>query len=99
MKQNLQQIKKAKSGDAEAFALLYSEIYTDLYRFALYALKNRADAEDAVSETVMDAFTSIHKLRRETSFFKFCPQNASGAFRRKRKWARRCPKNLPTAEI
>ncbi len=68
MYQNLQQIKKAKSGDAEAFADLYRSIYADLYRFALYTLKNPTDAEDAVSETVMDAFTSIHKLRSEASF-------------------------------
>ena len=68
MYQNLQQIKKAKSGDAEAFADLYRSIYADLYRFALYTLKNPTDAEDAVSETVMDAFTSIHKLRSVASF-------------------------------
>lgn len=68
MKENLQQIKKAKSGDKDAFASLYSEIYKDLYRFALYTLRNPADAEDAVSDTVMDAFSSIHKLRDETSF-------------------------------
>lgn len=68
MDQNLQQIKMAKSGDAEAFAKLYEGIYADLYRFALYTLKNSTDAEDAVSETVMDAFASIHKLRSETSF-------------------------------
>ena len=68
MNQNLQQIKKAKSGDTEAFAELYKEIYLDLYRFALYTLKNPADAEDAVSETVTDAFSSIRSLRSAESF-------------------------------
>lgn len=68
MKQNLQQIKKAKLGDAAAFAELYRDIYADLYRFALYTLKNPTDAEDAVSETVTDAFTSIRNLRQEESF-------------------------------
>ena len=68
MNQNLQQIKMAKSGDADAFAELYREIYLDLYRFALYTLRSPADAEDAVSETVIDAFTSIQKLRSEESF-------------------------------
>lgn len=68
MNQNLQQIKMAKSGDADAFAELYRGIYLDLYRFALYTLRSPADAEDAVSETVMDAFTSIQKLRSEESF-------------------------------
>ena len=68
MKQNLQQIKRAVSGDIQAFADLYRDIYADLYRFALYTLKNPTDAEDAVSETVIDAFTSIKKLRFEESF-------------------------------
>lgn len=98
MKQNLQQIKKAKSGDAEAFALLYSEIYTDLYRFALYALKNRADAEDAVSETVMDAFTSIHKLRRETSFqawiFQILSTKCKRRFQEKKEMGEALPEEL-----
>ena len=68
MNQNRQQIKQAKSGDTDAFANLYRIYYTDLYRFALYTLKNPADAEDAVSETVIDAFASIRKLRLEASF-------------------------------
>ena len=68
MNENLQQIKKAKSGDTEAFAGLYRMYYADLYRFALYTLRNPDDAEDAVSETVIDAFSSIRKLRSEESF-------------------------------
>lgn len=68
MSQNMQQITLAKHGDVNAFAELYRDIYLDLYRFALYALKHQSDAEDAVSETVIDAFTSIQKLRREESF-------------------------------
>ena len=42
MKNNL---KLAKQGDADAFGRLYQTIYQDLYRFALYTLKNPADAE------------------------------------------------------
>lgn len=68
MEYNLIEIKKAKQGDATAFANLYRQVYEDLYRFALYTLKNKIDAEDVVSETVMDAFSSIKKLRSEESF-------------------------------
>lgn len=68
MKFNLMDIKKAKQGDAAAFANLYRQVYEDLYRFALYTLKNKADAEDVVSETVMDAFATIKKLQKEESF-------------------------------
>ena len=68
MEQLLELVRKAKAKDAKAFAGLYELIYKDLYRFALYTLKNKEDAEDVVSETVMDAYASIHKLRREEAF-------------------------------
>ena len=68
MEYNLMEIQKAKKGDVSAFANLYRQVYEDLYRFALYTLKNSSDAEDAVSETVVDAFATISKLRREEAF-------------------------------
>lgn len=64
----LELVKKAKQGDTEAFAALYAEIYENMYRFALYTLRHTADAEDVVSEAVMDAFASIKKLRSEEAF-------------------------------
>ncbi|MCU6763505.1 RNA polymerase sigma factor sigV [uncultured Roseburia sp.] len=54
--------------NADRFAEKYKEIYQDLFRFALYLLKNQQDAEDAVSETVLDAWKSIHTLRKESAF-------------------------------
>lgn len=68
MEYNLIDIKKAKQGDATAFANLYRQVYEDLYRFALYTLKNKADAEDVVSETVVDAFASMKNLRKAEAF-------------------------------
>jgi RNA polymerase sigma-70 factor (ECF subfamily) len=68
MEETLYLIKKAKRGDAEAFAKLYGEIYESLYKFALYTLRNTADAEDAVGEAVADAFASMRKLRRDEAF-------------------------------
>ena len=65
----LQQVKKAKQGDTEAFAALYAEIYENMYRFALYTLRNSADAEDVVSEAVVDAFAAIGTLRQEEAFY------------------------------
>lgn len=32
---------EARQGSKEAFAQLYQAVYQDLYRFALYVLKNR----------------------------------------------------------
>lgn len=68
MEQDLLQIREARKGNASAFATLYESIYPDLYRFALYTLKNPEDAEDVVSDTVIDAFASISKLRSEEAF-------------------------------
>ncbi len=68
MEFNVMEVKKAKRGDRAAFASLYQQIYRDLYQFAFYTLKNQQDAEDAVSETIVDAFASIGKLRKEEAF-------------------------------
>ncbi len=60
--------RQARNGDAHAFAQLYALIYKDMYRFALYTLGYSQDAEDAVSETVVDAFARIHSLREPEAF-------------------------------
>ena len=61
-------VKQAKASDAAAFAELYETVYKDLYRFAYYTLKHPQDAEDVVSETVIDAYRGIHRLRSEEAF-------------------------------
>ena len=58
-------VSLAVRGDREAFSRLYALVYEDLYRTAFYSLRNEHDAADAVSETVLDAFSSIKKLRSE----------------------------------
>ena len=57
------------SGNISDFAKLYEEIYRDLYKTAYYMLGNSQDAEDAVSDTVLDAYRGIGKLR-DNSLFK-----------------------------
>lgn len=54
--------------DADLFTAKYEELYEDMYRFAMYTLKNPHDAEDVVSDTVLDAWRSIHLLRRDDAF-------------------------------
>ena len=61
-------VTKARAGDADAFAELYSLVYKDLYRIALVNLKNQHDASDVVSDTVLEAFSSIKKLKDEKAF-------------------------------
>ncbi|MCL2054381.1 MAG: sigma-70 family RNA polymerase sigma factor [Oscillospiraceae bacterium] len=61
-------VRKARNGDADAFAELYSLVYKDLYRIAFSNLKNQHDASDAVSDAVMEAYSSIKNLRDEKAF-------------------------------
>lgn len=61
-------IRKARKGDAHAFAGLYGRIYQDLYRFALGMMKHPQDAEDAVSEAVLSAFRYMSTLKQEEAF-------------------------------
>ena len=68
MKIDLELVKRAGAGDKYAFEQIYAQIYTDLYRMSLYILGDSEAAKDAVSETVLDAYKGIGKLKDETSF-------------------------------
>ncbi len=61
-------VQRAKNKDTDAFAKLYEIIYKDLYRMALYTLGNSHDAENAVSDAVVDAFLGIEKLQDPNAF-------------------------------
>ena len=58
----------AKNGDSNSFCKLYELYYKDMYRFAYYMLGNSQDAEDVISETVLDAFTGIRDLKNPLKF-------------------------------
>lgn len=62
---------EAAKGDAHAFAQLYSEIYKELYYFALSNLGDEEEAADAVSDAVLDAFQGINKLKDPSAFDKW----------------------------
>lgn len=68
MEEEKRMIARARQGDTHAFAMLYETIYEDLYRYAFYMLQSRHDAEDAVSEAVLAAFSGIRNLREEGAF-------------------------------
>ncbi len=61
-------VERAQSGDTQAFAELYSLVYKDLYRLALMNLGNEHDASDVVSDTVLEAYKNIRKLRDAAAF-------------------------------
>ena len=60
--------RRAKEGDADAFASLYESVSSKLYSTAFYMLGRREDAEDVVMETVTDAFAEIRSLREPAAF-------------------------------
>ncbi len=63
-----QTLKQAQNGNAEAFGRLYAELRTELYRFALWYLKNPENAEDAVQEASLKAFKNIKSLQKAAAF-------------------------------
>ncbi len=52
----------------EAFCALYEQYKVDLYRYAVYRLGSREDAEDAVQDAVLDAWKQIGNLRSPEAF-------------------------------
>lgn len=62
-------VKLAQNGDTEAFARLYATVYKDMYHMAYYALRNNEhDASDVVSDAIVDAFSTIGKLKESCAF-------------------------------
>ncbi len=61
-------IKKAKSGDYESIEKIIREIHQNLYKLALFRLKNEMDAQDAVQNTNILIYKNIQNLKEEKYF-------------------------------
>lgn len=97
MKDFASDVALARKGDAAAFSRLYSEVYEDLYHIALYSLRNSHDACDAVSETVLDAFCTIGKLRDEKAFRSWIMRILSAKIKQKQREYYDAPAELDEA--
>jgi RNA polymerase sigma-70 factor (ECF subfamily) len=64
-------IKYARKGNKEAFTTLVCDIRHDLYKIARVRLSCNDDIEDAVQETIIEAFKSIKNLKDESAFKKW----------------------------
>ena len=64
-------VKKAQKGNEEAFTQLVYETRHDLYKIARCRLACEDDIEDAVQETMINAFKNIKKLSKCESFKKW----------------------------
>ncbi len=62
-------MKKAQSGDDEAFLELFQEYENVIYRMAYVYVKNQADALDVVQEVAYRSFKNIKTLNKP-EFFK-----------------------------
>ncbi len=62
-------VKKAQKGDKDAFVELIEHSKLSMSRTAMAVLHNEDDAADAVSDTVLTAFTKLCDLR-EPKYFK-----------------------------
>jgi len=65
---DIQKVEAAIKGDKDMFAQVYDAVAPDLYKVALYTLGNPHDAEDVVSETFLDAYKGISRLRDPAKF-------------------------------
>ena len=61
-------VLSAMSGDKDAYGKLYEYYANDMYRFALGLCKNTYDAQDAVQETAVAVFKSLHSLKNPEKF-------------------------------
>lgn len=68
MKYEIEDVINAKNKVNNGFENLYKSIYEDLYKMALYIMGNNEQAQDIVSETVLDAYYGISKLKDTDKF-------------------------------
>ena len=61
-------IEKAKEGDKEAFTKLIIKNQGKLYKIARTRLRNEADIEDVIQETMLILYTKLLKLKDNTKF-------------------------------
>ncbi len=85
MKVDTKLVAASKKGDKKAFSKLYTMIYKEMYRYAYCMLSNEHDAEDAVSETVLDAYKTIKNLRDDELFCNWIFKILSNKCLKKRK--------------
>lgn len=61
-------VRKAKSGERDAFSELIRENKLSLYKVARGMLKRECDIEDAIQNTIMKALESINSLKNNNYF-------------------------------
>jgi RNA polymerase sigma-70 factor (ECF subfamily) len=60
--------RRAASGEAEAFGVLYDRYVSAVYRYVYYRVRNEAEAEDVTSDVFMRALRAIPKYEPRQAF-------------------------------
>ena len=60
--------RRAGSGEAEAFGVLYDRYVSAVYRYMFYRVRNEAEAEDVTSDVFMRALRAIPKYEPRQAF-------------------------------
>ncbi|KHF36108.1 RNA polymerase sigma factor SigV [Paenibacillus sp. P1XP2] len=63
-----QEVKKARKGDHEAFIRLVVDIKMKMYGLAFSILRSDEDCADAMQETILKAYKSLHTLKKAEFF-------------------------------
>ena len=61
-------VRRAQSGDKNAFASLIQPYVRKAYHVALKITRNREDAEDASQQSLLNAYAHIHQFRSISLF-------------------------------
>jgi RNA polymerase sigma-70 factor (ECF subfamily) len=61
-------VKRAQSGDKNAFASLIQPYVRKAYHVALKITRNREDAEDASQQSLLNAYSHLHQFRGQSRF-------------------------------
>ena len=61
-------VRRAQSGDKNAFASLIQPYVRKAYHVALKITRNREDAEDASQQSLLNAYAHIHQFRGQSRF-------------------------------
>ncbi len=67
--QSVSLVKRAASGDSEAFGELYSIYFDRIYRYVVYQLRDKMTAEDVTEESFIKAWKAIDTCKGKEKTF------------------------------
>lgn len=76
-KQLTEYVKKAKSGDNEAWSAMFEAIYKDIHYICMEYFKNEDDAQDAEQDTFIKIYQKVGQLEDNESFLAWARKIAS----------------------